>query len=138
MVQMVKVSPSRIPNLLRLRTCNASIVLSQVISRFPSPWSGKVSLLERYASDVSYQTRHTVWLDLGAKRWHFSSALGDYFTKHRVRLLLNFGGSQILGFHGLAGWRTTAAVVRMTQRAVRLEDFRGIGLGLRADRGQAT
>jgi len=50
----------RIPNLLRLRTCNASIVLSQVISRFPSPWSGKVSLLERYASDVSYQTRHTV------------------------------------------------------------------------------
>ena len=97
-----------------------------------------MSLLERYASDVSYQIRHTIGLDLGAERRHLSSAFGDHFSEHRVGLLLNLVGSQILGLHGLAGWRSTAAVVRMTQRAIRLKNFCGIGLRLRAGRGQAT
>jgi hypothetical protein len=133
----VKVLRSRVLNLLRLRTCDASRFESghQLLLK---SWLGEVLFLKRNASDVRYQTRDTVGLDLGTELRHFPSTLGDHFSERRVGLALNFVGSQILGFHGFAGRRTTAAIVRMTQRAVRLEDFCGVGLGLCAGRGQTT
>src|ERR1700693_4480421 len=86
------------------------------------------------AADISHQLGHAVGPNFRSKSRHFSSSLSDDFGQFCIRFVCYFAGTQIFGLHGLASGRTAAAIVRMTQRTVRLEDLGRIGLGPQARR----
>src|ERR1700685_2262044 len=93
--------------------------------------SPRVSFLDRQASDVSYQLLYIDGFDLGGKRRHFPSALGDYFSECGVALVSDFVGSQILRMERLAGSGVAAAVGSVAQVTVCLINVGGRHFGPR-------
>ena len=108
-IPKLKISESRF---LSVRTFNHAVSKRQrtVKSTFEQPELAESSFLFWQCSEVRHQVRYIAWLDLGTEGRHLPFALGDYFAKRLIALLLNLLGAQILGVERLAG-RTVSTTV---------------------------